>query len=194
MIINTKQKIKRYPFYYERETLEKLQQAIGRTNRNKDDWSITYMMDSMLNNFRCSWSYGLWHISVSCISNILFTIFRFRFSSIFLCYPLYEKHPPIRGRFFIYLSFILTHLMLMQVFFSGCKTTSDMPLLLVHIQNLSHFTCQSRIELTETVSAVLMYSALTNPEFLRRLTHRCLCINNIICNFHCPLLDIIFHG
>lgn len=46
----TKQKIKRYPFYYERETLEKLQQAIGRTNRNKDDWSITYMMDSMLNN------------------------------------------------------------------------------------------------------------------------------------------------
>ena len=20
------------------------------------------------------------------------------------------------------------------------------------------------------------------------------CINNIICNFHCPLLDIIFHG
>ena len=24
-----------------------------------------------------------------------------------------------------------------------------------------------------------MYSALTNPEFLRRLTHRCLCINNI---------------
>ena len=54
-----------------------------------------------------------------------------------------------------------------------------MPLLLVHIQNLSHFTCQSRIELTETVSAVLMYSALTNPEFLRRLTHRCLCINNI---------------
>ena len=50
-----------------------------------------------------------------------------------------------------------------------------MPLLLVHIQNLSHFTCQSRIELTETVSAVLMYSALTNPEFLRRLTHRCLC-------------------
>lgn len=101
--------------------------------------------DSMLNNFRCSWSYGLWHISVSCISNILFTIFRFRFSSIFLCYPLYEKHPPIRGRFFIYLSFILTHLMLMQVFFSGCKTTSDMPLLLIHIQNLSDFTGQSRI-------------------------------------------------
>ena len=67
----------------------------------------------------------------------------------------------------------------MQVFFSGCKTTSDMPLLLIHIQNLSHFTCQSRIELTETVSTVLMYSALTNPEFLRRLTHRCLCINNI---------------
>ena len=48
-------------------------------------------------------------------------------------------------------------LMLMQVFFSGCKTTSDMPLLLIHIQNLSHFTCQSRIELAETVSTVLMF-------------------------------------
>lgn len=44
----TRKKMERYPFWYERETLEKLQQAIGRTNRHQTDWSITYMMDSML--------------------------------------------------------------------------------------------------------------------------------------------------
>ena len=39
-----------------------------------------------------------------------------------------------------------------------------------------------------------MYRTLTDPEFLRRLTHRCLCFNDINRNFHCPFLDIIFHG
>jgi Rad3-related DNA helicase len=41
-------KIKRYPFWYERNTLEKLVQAIGRTNRAKDDWSKTYLLDGSL--------------------------------------------------------------------------------------------------------------------------------------------------
>lgn len=44
----TKQKMIRYPFYYARETREKLMQSIGRTNRNKTDWSITYLLDSSL--------------------------------------------------------------------------------------------------------------------------------------------------
>lgn len=44
----TRNKIKRYPFWYERETIEKLQQAIGRTNRHKNDWSKVYLMDSLL--------------------------------------------------------------------------------------------------------------------------------------------------
>lgn len=44
----TRKKMVRYPFFYERETLEKLQQAIGRTNRNKNDWSITYLLDGAL--------------------------------------------------------------------------------------------------------------------------------------------------
>ena len=42
------QKMKRFPFYYERETLEKIMQAIGRTNRHKNDWSVTYLLDSGL--------------------------------------------------------------------------------------------------------------------------------------------------
>lgn len=46
----TRKKIIRFPFFYQRETLEKIQQAIGRTNRNKDDWSITYILDSSTNN------------------------------------------------------------------------------------------------------------------------------------------------
>lgn len=44
----TREKMKRFPFYYERETLEKIMQAIGRTNRHKDDWSVTYLLDSGL--------------------------------------------------------------------------------------------------------------------------------------------------
>lgn len=44
----TRKKIKRFPFFYLRETKEKLMQAIGRTNRNKTDWSITYLLDTSL--------------------------------------------------------------------------------------------------------------------------------------------------
>ena len=47
--------------------------------------------------------------------------------------------------------------MLMQILFSGCKTTSDMTFLFIHIQNLPDFACQSGIQLSETIRAVLMY-------------------------------------
>lgn len=42
----TKKKMQRFPFWYLRQTLEKLIQAIGRTNREIDDWSKTYILDS----------------------------------------------------------------------------------------------------------------------------------------------------
>ena len=38
-----------------------------------------------------------------------------------------------------------------------------------------------------------MYGTLTNPKRLRRLPHRCLILNDIICNLYCPFLDIILH-
>lgn len=44
----TKEKMVRYPFWYERVVLEKIEQSIGRTNRHIDDWSKTYLIDSSL--------------------------------------------------------------------------------------------------------------------------------------------------
>ena len=42
----TRNKMERYEFWYNRQTLEKITQAIGRTNRHVDDYSKTYLMDS----------------------------------------------------------------------------------------------------------------------------------------------------
>lgn len=42
-----KAKMERIPFWYDRVTLEKMVQAIGRTNRFVCDWSIVYLLDSL---------------------------------------------------------------------------------------------------------------------------------------------------
>ena len=41
-----KQKMKRFPFWYERNTKEKIVQAIGRTNRHPNDYSKIYLIDA----------------------------------------------------------------------------------------------------------------------------------------------------
>ena len=43
---------------------------------------------------------------------------------------------------------------------------------------------------------LLRFETVSTDKLRIRFTdaRACLCINNIICNFHCPLLDIIFHG
>jgi len=43
-----KKKMKRYPDWYYNNCLQKLEQAIGRTNRHKDDWSVVYLLDNSL--------------------------------------------------------------------------------------------------------------------------------------------------
>jgi Rad3-related DNA helicase len=43
----TKEKSERFPFWYNRQTLEKIVQAIGRTNRHKHDYSKIYLLDSL---------------------------------------------------------------------------------------------------------------------------------------------------
>ena len=43
-----KEKMKRYPFWYNRIVLEKIEQSIGRTNRHVNDYSTTYLIDSGL--------------------------------------------------------------------------------------------------------------------------------------------------
>lgn len=47
----TKAKMERYPNWYKNTTIEKVQQAIGRTDREEEDWSITYLMDSSFKKF-----------------------------------------------------------------------------------------------------------------------------------------------
>lgn len=42
----TKKKMERYSFWYLRQTLEKIIQLIGRTNRHVDDYSTVYLLDS----------------------------------------------------------------------------------------------------------------------------------------------------
>lgn len=42
-----KKKMERYPFWYSRNTKEKIVQAIGRTNRHVNDYSTIYLLDSM---------------------------------------------------------------------------------------------------------------------------------------------------
>lgn len=44
----TKEKMKRFTFWYERIVLEKLEQSIGRTNRHVNDYSRVYLLDSVL--------------------------------------------------------------------------------------------------------------------------------------------------
>jgi len=44
----TRAKMQKYPEWYKNQTLQKIQQAIGRTNRHKNDWSIVYLMDTLL--------------------------------------------------------------------------------------------------------------------------------------------------
>jgi Rad3-related DNA helicase len=41
-----KEKMIRFPFWYQRQTINKIEQSIGRTNRHIKDWSKTYLMDS----------------------------------------------------------------------------------------------------------------------------------------------------
>lgn len=45
-----KKKMKRYPFWYKRNCIEKIIQAIGRSNRHKSDWSKVYLLDNCFND------------------------------------------------------------------------------------------------------------------------------------------------
>lgn len=42
-----KKKMERFPFWYKRNTIEKIVQAIGRTNRHTNDYSTIYLLDSL---------------------------------------------------------------------------------------------------------------------------------------------------
>ena len=40
---------------------------------------------------------------------------------------------------------------------------------------------------------IYMYRTLTNPKLFRSLAHSGFMFDDIICNFYCPLLNVIFH-
>ena len=82
---------------------------------------------------------------------------------------------------------------LVQIFFPGGKSTTDVAFLLVHVKNFADALSQSRVDLLQAVGAVFMYRTLTNSKFLRSLTHSGFMFDDIICDFYCPLLNVIFH-
>lgn len=61
--------------------------------------------------------------------------------------------------------------------------------------NMHIFSNQSNNTFSSTVLYYYnrMYRTLTNPKFLRGLTHSGFMFDDIICNFYCPLLNVIFH-
>ncbi len=43
-----KSKMRRYPLWYESQTITKILQGLGRSIRSKDDWAVTYVLDSTI--------------------------------------------------------------------------------------------------------------------------------------------------
>ena len=85
-------------------------------------------------------------------------------------------------------------MMLMKIFFSRRHSPTNMTLRFVNIQNHSCLYSKNRTDLSEAFGDVFMYRRLTNTILFRRLTHRCIVVYDISCNFHCPFLDITFHS
>ena len=84
-------------------------------------------------------------------------------------------------------------MMLMKIFFSRRHSPTNVTLRFVNIQNHSCLYSKSRTDLSEAFGDVFMYRRLTNSILFCRLTHRCIIVYDISCNFHCPFLDITFH-
>ena len=83
--------------------------------------------------------------------------------------------------------------MLVKIFLPGGKSATNVAFLLVHIKNFTDALRQGWVDLLQAVGAVFMYGTFTNPKLLRGLTHSGFMFDDIICNFYCPLLNLIFH-
>ena len=94
--------------------------------------------------------------------------------------------------FSVFLYQFLVCFLSMQIFFFCCHTTSDMPLLFIHLQHISHLFGKRRIDLLQSVCTVFMYRTFTDSEFLRRLSHCCIILYNKHCDFHGSFFNIIF--
>ena len=83
--------------------------------------------------------------------------------------------------------------MLVKIFLPSGKSATNVAFLLVHIKNFTDALRQGWVDLLQAVGAVFMYRTLTNSKFLRGLAHSGFMFDDIICNFYCPLLNVIFH-
>ena len=100
--------------------------------------------------------------------------------------------PMIAPLFSVFLYQFLVHFLSMQIFFFCCQTATNMALLFIHLQHISHLFGKRRIDLLQSVCTVLMYRTLTDSEFLRRLSHCCIILYNKHCDFHGSFFNIIF--
>lgn len=87
------------------------------------------------------------------------------------------------------ISFFLMITRLFSLLFQMLKSLTDTCF------NMHIFSNQSNNTSSSTVLYCYnrMYRTLTNPKFLRSLTHSGFMFDDIICNFYCPLLNVIFH-
>ena len=99
----------------------------------------------------------------------------------------------ICAEFFVLLLSLSCVPMLVKIFLPGGKSAADVAFLFIHVKNFADALRQGRVDLLQAVGAVFMYRTLTNPKFLRSLTHSGFMFDDIICNFYCPLLNVIFH-
>lgn len=87
------------------------------------------------------------------------------------------------------ISFFLMITRLFSLLFQMLKSLTDTCF------NMHIFSNQSNNTSSSTVLHCYnrMYRTLTNPKFLCGLTHSGFMFDDIICDFYCPLLNVIFH-
>lgn len=79
----------------------------------------------------------------------------------------------------------------MQILLPCSKAAPDMTFGFVDIKHLSGFCRQGRIHLPQTLRHILMYRRFTHPKLLCRLPHCGLVLDDIVCDLHRPLFNII---
>ena len=83
---------------------------------------------------------------------------------------------------------------LAQIFVLRRKSAPDMPLRFVHVENLARLRGKGRIDLGEAFCHIFMYRTLADSEMPRRLTHRCIIVDDISRDLHRPLFNITFQN
>ena len=79
----------------------------------------------------------------------------------------------------------------MLIFFSGRKSSADVSFRFVDVQNDARLSCQTGIEMPETVSDILMYGRFGDAESFCSLTDGRIILYDISCDLDGPLFNIV---